>query len=179
MAAQQDIAAALRRMEAVLQRRPEAGHHADSQAVARWAGGLKVVTAHANGTEAATDMPEEMGGEGEAVTPGWLLRAGVASCVATRIAMGAAQQQIALDTLEVSVDSHSDARGMLDLAEADGSPVNAGPLDMTLRVRIAAAGGVAPERLRALVAQSHRCSPMSAALQLAVPMTLQVEVGEG
>jgi uncharacterized OsmC-like protein len=179
MAAQQDVGAALRRMEAVLRRRPETGHHADSQAVARWAGGLKVVTAHANGTAAATDMPEELGGGGETVTPGWLLRAGVASCVATRIAMGAALQQIALKTLEVSVDSHSDARGMLDVADADGRAVNAGPLDMALRVRISAAGNVAPEHLRALVEQSHRCSPMSAALQLAVPLTLQVEVGEG
>jgi uncharacterized OsmC-like protein len=179
MAAQQDVAAALRRMETVLRRHPETGHHADSQAVARWTGGLKVTASHANGTEAATDMPEAMGGDGAAVTPGWLLRAGVASCVATRIAMGAAQQQIALKTLEVSVDSHSDARGMLDVADADGHAVNAGPLDMALRVRISAAGDVAPERLRTLVEQSHRSSPMSAALQLAVPLTLQVEVGEG
>jgi uncharacterized OsmC-like protein len=174
----QDIAAALQRVETVLRRRPEAGFHADSQAVARWAGGLRVVASHANGTQAATDMPGEFGGGGSDVTPGWLLRAGVASCVATRIAMGAAQQQLALSALEVRVDSHSDARGMLDVADGDGRPVNAGPLDMQLRVRIAGAG-VAPERLRALVEESHRCSPMSAALQLAVPMSLHVEVSDG
>ena len=178
MAAEDDIATALQRVEAALRRRPEAGYHADSQAVARWTGGLRVVASHSNGTQAATDMPSEFGGSGDKITPGWLLRAGVASCVATRIAMGAAQQKIDLDALEVRVDSHSDARGMLDVADADGSLVNAGPLDIELRVRISAPG-VAPERLRTLVEESHRCSPMSAALQIAVPMTLHVEVSDG
>ena len=175
--AAEDIAAALQRVEAVLRRRPEAGFHEDSQAVARWSGGLTVVASHANGTEVPTDMPGEFGGSGDRVTPGWLLRAGFASCVATRIAMGAATERIELAQLEVRVDSHSDARGMLDVAEADGTPVNAGPLDMQLWVRISAPG-VAPERLRTLVEESHRCSPMSSAIQLAVPVTLRVEVGD-
>lgn len=175
--AAEDIAAAMQRVEAVLRRRPEAGFHEDSQAVARWTGGLGVIASHANGTEVPTDMPGEFGGSGDRVTPGWLLRAGFASCVATRIAMGAAAERIELAQLEVRVDSHSDARGMLDVAEADGTPVNAGPLDMQLWVRISAPG-VAPERLRTLVEESHRCSPMSSAIQLAVPVTLRIEVGD-
>lgn len=175
--AAEDIAAALQRVEAVLRRRPEAGLHEDSQAVARWSGGLTVVASHANGTQVPTDMPGEFGGGGDRVTPGWLLRAGFASCVATRIAMGAATERIELQQLEVRVDSRSDARGMLDVAQADGTPVIAGPLDMQLWVRICAPG-VAPERLRTLVEESHRCSPMSAAIQLAVPVTLRIEVGD-
>ncbi|MBT2322283.1 OsmC family protein [Variovorax paradoxus] len=176
--AAEDIAAALERAETVLRRRPEAGLHEDSQAVARWTGGLGMVASHANGTEVLTDMPGEFGGSGERITPGWLLRAGFASCVATCIAMSAARQRIELEALEVRVDSRSDARGLLDLAEADGRPVNAGPLDMQLLVRISAPG-VASERLRTLVEESHRCSPMSSAVQLAVPVSLCIEVGEG
>jgi uncharacterized OsmC-like protein len=175
--AAEDIAAALQRVEAVLRRRPEAGLHEDSQAVARWTGGLTVLASHANGTQVPTDMPGEFGGGGDRVTPGWLLRAGFASCVATRIAMGAATEGIELEQLEVRVDSRSDARGMLDVAEADGTPVNAGPLEMQLSVRIAAPG-IAPQRLRALVEESHRCSPMSAAVQLPVPVSLRIEVGD-
>lgn len=174
--AAEDIAAALQRVEAVFRRRPEAGLHEDSQAVARWTGGLGVISSHANGTKVATDMPGEFGGIGEQVTPGWLLRAGLASCVATRIAMGAATEQIELEALEVRVDSRTDSRGMLDIAQADGTPVNAGPLDMQLVVRISAPG-VAPERLRALVEESHRCSPMSSAIQFPVPVALRIEVG--
>lgn len=175
--AAEDIAAALQRVEAVLRRRPEAGLHEDSQAVARWTGGLTVLASHANGTQVPTDMPGEFGGGGERVTPGWLLRAGFASCVVTCIAMGAAAEGIELEELEVRVDSHSDSRGLMGIADADGTPVNAGPLDMQLSVRISAPG-VAPERLRTLVEKSHRCSPMSSAVQLPVPVALLVEVGE-
>ena len=175
--AAEDIAAALQRVETVLRRRPEAGLHDDSQAVARWSGGLRVATSHANGTEVPTDMPGEYGGGGDRITPGWLVRAGFASCVATSIAMRAVRERIALESLEVRVDSRSDARGMMDVPEADGTPVNAGPLGMDLVVRIAAPG-VAAERLRTLVEESHRGSPMSAAIQLPVPVALRVEVAE-
>ena len=78
--ATQDIAAALQRVEAVLTRRPEAGVHDDSPAAARWQGGTRVVASHANGTEVASDMPGEFGGTGDLITPGWLFRAGLASC---------------------------------------------------------------------------------------------------
>ena len=103
--AAQDIAAALQRVETVLRRRPEAGLHEDSQATARWTGGLRVVSSHPNGKEVLSDMPDEFGGSGDQVTPGWLLRAGFASCVATRIAMQAATEGIALEQLEVRVTS--------------------------------------------------------------------------
>jgi uncharacterized OsmC-like protein len=175
--AAQDIAAALQRVESVLRRRPEAGLHADSQAVARWAGELRVVASHANGTQARTDMPAEFGGGGEHVTPGWLMRAGVASCLCTGIAMAAAREQIELERLEVLADSQTDARGILGVAGADGQAVSAGPLSVQLRVRISAPG-VDAQRLRALVERSHRCAPMSTALERAVPMALAIEVGE-
>src|SRR5438552_3676240 len=96
-----DIAAAMQRVEEVLRRRPDAGLHDDAPATARWQGGTRIVASHANGTQMQTDMPDELGGSGERVTPGWLFRAGVASCAATRIAMAAAAEGVALDTLEV------------------------------------------------------------------------------
>ena len=174
--AAQDIAAALERVESVLRRRPEAGLHDDAPATARWDSGTRVVSHHANGTQVPTDMPDEFGGTGDHVTPGWLLRAGVASCTATRIAMAAATEGIELQTLEVQTTSRSDARGLLGLADADGEPVNARPLDMQLHVRIRA-HGVAPDRLRAFVEESIRCSPMVCAIQEAVPMALRIDVG--
>ena len=170
-----DIAAAMQRVEEVLRRRPEAGLHDDAPATARWQGGTRIVASHDNGTQMQTDMPGELGGSGDQVTPGWLFRAGVASCAATRIAMSAAAEGLALDTLEVRTSSRSDTRGMFGIPDADGAAVSASPCEVRLQVRIAAAG-VSAQRLQALVEDSVRCSPMPQALLHAVPLDVQIDV---
>jgi uncharacterized OsmC-like protein len=170
-----DIAAAMQRVESVLKRRPAAGIHDDAPATACWQTGMRIVASHANGTQMATDMPTELGGSGDQVTPGWLFRAGLASCCATRIAMGAAAAGIELTRLEVSASSRSDTRGLFGLADVSGEPVGAGPRDVQLVVRISALG-VSAQRLRTLVEDCNRCSPVSAALRDAVPLALQIEV---
>ena len=172
----QEIAAALQRVEAVLQRRPETGLHEDAPATARWERGTRVVASHANGTQMATDMPSELGGTGDKVTPGWLFRAGFASCAATSIALAAAAKGIELATLEVRASSRSDTRGLLGMTDAAGAPVPAGPHDVQLHVRIAA-DGVEPARLRALVEEGYRCSPIPSAVVSAVPVELRIDVG--
>jgi uncharacterized OsmC-like protein len=173
----QDVATAMQRMAAVLQRRPDTGLHDDAPATACWSGGTRVVASHVNGTQFSTDMPVEFGGSGDQVSPGWLLRAGLASCCATRIAMGAAAEGIVLASHEVEVRSRSDTRGLLGMAGLDGAAVPAGPSDVQLLVKIGATG-VPPRRLRALVEDCQRCSPVSGALQAAVPLDLRVEVDE-
>jgi uncharacterized OsmC-like protein len=170
------IAASMQRVETVLQRRPDMGLHDDAPATARWQHGTRVVASHANGTQMATDMPAELGGTGDQVTPGWLFRAGLASCAATTIAMAAAAEGIELATLEVRASSRSDTRGLLGMANAEGAPVSAGPQDVQLHVRIAARG-IEPARLRALVEDSYRCSPIPSAVVSAVPVDLRIDVG--
>ncbi len=81
--ATEDIAAALARVQTVLQRRPQTGVHDDAPATARWMGGLRVIFSHANGMQVASDMPAELSGTGDQVSPGWLFRAGLAACLAT------------------------------------------------------------------------------------------------
>lgn len=171
-----DVAAAMQRVESVLLRQPEMGLHDDAAAIAQWQHGTRVVSGHANGTQLSTDMPRELGGTGDLVTPGWLFRAGLASCFATTIAMAAAAEGIELDTLEVSASSRSDTRGLLGMADANGAAVFAGPQGMRLQVRIAAPG-VSQERLRTLVEHSHRCSPMPNAIANAVDLRIDVQVG--
>ncbi|HEX2789122.1 MAG TPA: OsmC family protein [Steroidobacteraceae bacterium] len=172
----QAIAAAMHRVRAVLQRRPATGLHDDAPAAARWQGGTRVVSSHANGTQLSTDMPGELGGSGDQVTPGWLFRAGLASCAATRIAMGAAAEGIELATLEVLASSRSDLRGIFGMANAEGDTVQAAPCEVQLLIRIAARG-IPPDRLRALVEDSYRCSPVPNALVNAVPVALRIDVG--
>ena len=171
----EDIAAAVRRVESVLERRPAAGMHDDAPATARLQAGLRVVASHANGTQLLTDMPAELGGSGDQVTPGWLFRAGLASCFATRIAMGAATAGIDLARLEVSASSRSDTRGLFGAIDVSGLPVSAGPQNVHLLVKICAPA-VSADRLRSLVEECNRCSPVSAAVRDAVPLALRIEV---
>lgn len=174
----QNLADAIHRAENVLRRRPEMGLHDDAAATAGWQSGTRVVSTHANGFQVATDMPSELGGSGDGVTPGWLFRAGLASCAATSIAMSAAARRIELKTLEVQASSRSDTRGLLGMTDPEGAPIYAGPHDLCLLVRISAEG-VSPESLQALVEEGCRCSPIPNAVQNAVPMTLRIEIGEG
>ena len=169
------VADALERAEVVLRRRPDMGMHDDSPAVARWRGSTRIITSNGSGIEIPTDMPTELGGTGDQVTPGWLLRAGLAACTATRIAMGAARDGIELAKLELRATSRSDTRGLLGMAESDGSPIGAGPQDVQLHVTIAALG-VPAEKLRALVEECHRCSPVPCAIQEETPVGLHIEV---
>lgn len=169
-----DIATAMARVNAVLHKRPLAGIADDAPAASAWQGGLRVVSQYAGGAQALTDMPVELGGSGDQPSPGWLLRAALASCAVTRIAMAAAEAGIELQTLQASAHSRSDARGLLGLPDSDGTPVFAGPGDMTLRVCIGA-DGVAPQRLQALVDQAIALAPISQALAQPVQVALQIE----
>lgn len=171
----QTIASAIRRVESVLQQRPAAGRHPDSPVTARWQGGMRIVARHSSGAEFATEMPKELGGRGDAPTPGWYLRTALASCVATCIAMAAAAAGVTLQTLEVEATSESDLRGLLGMKDGEGTAVPAGPDHVTLRVRIAADGATAGQ-LEDIVRNANASSPVTSALQFAVPVALQVEV---
>jgi uncharacterized OsmC-like protein len=169
------ISKAVQRVRKVLSRHPEAGIHTDEPATARWGQDLRVVCTHANGTQIATDLPTELGGTGDQVTPGWLMRAGLASCLATRIAVGAAAEGIVMTRLEVSATSTSDARGLFGITTDLGEPITAGPRELRLEVRIGAPG-VPRERLQAIIDESRRCSPVSAALVSTVPVAVHIEI---
>jgi len=171
----QDIAAAMERVEAVLRRRPDHGLHDDAPATARWQGGTRIVASHPSGAQMPTDMPTELGGTGDQVSPGWLFRAGLASCLSTCIAMNAAAQGIALATLEVVAGSRSDTRGLLGMTDTAGSPVTAASQDVSLHVSLTAPG-VASQRLRDLVDYSYRHSPVPSALLAATPIALHIDV---
>lgn len=147
--------------------------HDDAAGTAVWKGGTRVVTSHAAGHQVMTDMPVELGGSGDQVSPGWMVRAGLASCLATTIAFLAAQDGIALDKLEVRAFSRSDLRGMMGIPQPDGSAVSPGMQELTVEVTIHAAS-VSPERLAGLVQAGQALAPISAAMMRATPIELRV-----
>jgi uncharacterized OsmC-like protein len=172
-----DIATAIQRVKDALQRRPDMAVHEETGAIARWEGGVRFAALHPDGRRLATDMPTEIGGNGDEVTPGWLFRAGLASCSATTIALGAAAEGIELTTLEVELASRSDVRGLLRIADEQGREVGAGPCRFDMKVKIAARNAT-PERLRALVETYNRCAPVASVVERPTPVALDIEVVE-
>jgi uncharacterized OsmC-like protein len=172
--AREDIAAALRRAADLMQRRPELGPQDDTPARARWEGDMRVSALHDSGLRLDTDMPRAIGGGGEGVTPGWLLRAGAASCAVTRIVMTAAARGVELESVEAWVGSRSDLRGLLGMPDEHGQPVTPAPTEMRLHVRVAAPALTAAQ-LRELVEHSCRHAPVQTALQHEVPLALEIE----
>lgn len=171
MTSQRQIQDALAGVARHFAQHPEQAQSTDKPAVAVWQGGLRFEAQGAGGAVLRSDMPVAVGGSGESATPGWLLRAALASCNASMIALRAAQTGITLTRLEVTVDSDSDDRGLLGLAD-----VHPGPLRTRIRVRIAAEGA-SDEQLQALVAWAEAHSPVADALRRPVPLGTVVEIG--
>jgi uncharacterized OsmC-like protein len=112
-----------------------------------------------------------MGGAGSGPNPGWLLRAALAACNATVIAMRAAQQGVKLKALEVTVESDSDNRGLLGLDEN----VSAGLFGLRTRVKIGAEGAT-PAQLREIVEWGEAHSPVGCTIRNAPSATTDIEI---
>jgi uncharacterized OsmC-like protein len=171
----QAVADAMARLERVLRRRPEAGLSDDAPALATWAGpqsALRVGCRHPNGREVLTDLPAELGGSGDQVSPGWLYRAGLASCATTSIVLLAAADAVVLTSLAVDVRSRSDARGLVGLRDKRDRVVSPAPVELRLVVRLKAEGAV-PGQLESLVRRALERSPIPCAVS---PNGLDVRV---
>lgn len=158
----------LERARRLFLEKPAFARKPNAAATAVWRDGLSCEVSGPAAERAVTDMPEPMGGNGAGPNPGWLLRAGIASCAATAIAMRAAMTGIALDTLEVRVESESDARGLV------GIPGVSSALEsLRMKVRIGA-DGVGEEQLRELVAWGEAHSPVNCTLRAHPDITLEI-----
>jgi uncharacterized OsmC-like protein len=164
-----DIKSSIEGAIGYLSEHPEECRYTDSAATAA-IDGLSCKVTDPDGREVATDMPAAVGGGNAMPSPGWLMRAALASCDATLIAMRAAQEGVTLSDLQVSVDSESDDRGLLGMDDS----VPAGPFSARVRVRIAAQD-VPAERLREIVEWAHTHSPVGDAMQRGVPTTVEVD----
>jgi len=166
----QEIRSAIEAAIGYLTEHPEEARYTDTPAVATVEEGLRCRVTGPAGASVVTDMPPSVGGGGSAPGAGWLFRAALASCIATLIAMRAAQEGVELGGLEVTVDSESDDRGILGMDEE----VPAGPLSVRIDVRLSSPG-VAPERLKAIAEWGANHCPVCDATRRAVPMTREVQ----
>jgi uncharacterized OsmC-like protein len=166
-----EIGEALENITRVISEQPEKARARGNSATARLEGGLRMAVTGPNGESLHTDMPPALGGGATAPRPGWLLRAALASCASTVIAMRAAKLGISLDLLEVAVDSESDNRGMLGMDER----VSAGMSAIRARVKLAAKG-VSPEQLRELAAWGDAHSPVGCTVRNPPDFRVDVEI---
>lgn len=166
------IGDAVRGARGYLTEHPAEASYSDTAATARLDAGLRVTVEGPDGASIVTDMPTSIGGGAGAPSSAWFMRAGHAACVATLIAMRAAEEGIDLHRLEVTVDSESDDRGILGASDE----IPAGPL--STRVRIALAAGEADHlRLRAVAEWGWRHCPVDDAMRRAVPVSVEITTG--
>ena len=149
---------------------PDAARSTDKAAVAVIEEGLRCRAEGPHGAVLVSDMPKGAGGGASAPTPGWFMRAALANCDATVIAMRAAQLGVALSKLEVTVSSQSDDRGLFGV----GDNIHPGPLSLHVHVRIAAPGTTL-EQLREIVEWAEAHSPVGDAMRRAIPCTTEIE----
>jgi len=166
-----DIREAIEKTSRAIAEQPEKAHSKNVPATARLLDGLRCEVKGPNGETAHTDMPPAMGGAASAPAPGWLLRAAVASCTATAIAMRAAKLGITLTTLEVTAESSSDNRGILGLDDK----ISAGLSQLAVRVKIGAAGTPAAG-LRELAEWGDSHSPVACTARISPRYSLEVQV---
>ena len=151
--------------------KPEAAIGSDPFARAQLVNGLVTSVEGPSGQWVTTDMPRGVGGSASAPTPGWYVRAGIASCTATVIAMRAAELAVPLRRLEVRVESRSNDCGMIGMDDR----VHAGPLDAAMYVVISS-DGASRETLTEIVDWGIAHSPMADALTRAVSLRTEFEV---
>ncbi|HTN26329.1 MAG TPA: OsmC family protein [Burkholderiales bacterium] len=142
----------------------------NAPATARLTEGLRCEVSGPTGQRMVTDMARALGGDASAPNPGWVLRCAWASCTATVIAMRAARLGVALETLEVTVDSDSDLRGILGLDENVGAGQHA--VRTTVRIR----GSADAQTLREIASWGEAHSPVGCTVRNSPACSLDIEV---
>ena len=152
MASQENIRSALERAAATISLKPSVGQRLyKSTAVVE--NGLACRITEKNHVLIA-DLSPSMGGEGSGPSPSALLRAALSSCVAIGVKMWAARKSVAIDRVEVQVETGVDARGQFGVSQ-DISPGFEG---VRINIRIDSAAG--QKLLAEIVATSLRFSPL-------------------
>jgi uncharacterized OsmC-like protein len=164
----ESIRSAIETASAYLSEHPEAAVSTDAAATAVREDGLCFRVEGPKGA-IVTDMANSVGGGATAPTPAWLMRAALASCDATLVAMEAARDGVELTDLNVTVESESDFRGVLGVDES----VHAGPSAIRVRIELAAANA-SEEQLREIVRRAEERSPVRDAIVREVSMTTDV-----
>jgi uncharacterized OsmC-like protein len=165
-----NVGESLKRAKRLFRERPSAAIKSMS-ANAVWRNGLACEISGQEGQKVVTDMAKPLGGGDNGPSPGWLLRASLASCTATAIAMRAAMRGIELRKLEVVVHADTDVRGAVGI---DGTSLALGGTRMT--VIVGSVDAAADEQLREIAEWAASHSTVAATLREGRTVALEVTV---
>ena len=132
--------------------------------------GIRTRVEGPNDWSIVTDQAEEIGGNLPAPSPGWYLRASLASCDLVGLTIQAARVGIDLTEVEVTVESESDARGLFGVDDS----VAARPTNIRLQFKVSASYA-GPERLNELVEWTEAHSFVGQAISEPMPMERSFE----
>ena len=167
---EQVIRDAIDNITKVISARPDKARVKNASATASRINDLTFSVARPNGEAVHTDMPKAIGGGGGVRNrAGWCARRSPRT--GTAIAMRAAKLRIAVEKLEVSVESESDNRGLLGLDQT----ISAALIGLRTIVRIRAAN-TTPGELESLVHWGDVHSPVACTLRSALAADIEMLV---
>ena len=164
----EEIRSAIEKASGYLAENPDAATGTDAAATAVREEGLRFRVEGPKGS-LTTDMAESVGGGATGPTPAWLLRAALASCDASLVAMEAARDGVELTDLTVTVESETDFRGILGV----NGGAHPGPLAIRTRIELAAPDAT-EDQLREIVRRAEERSPVRDAVVREVSMTTEI-----
>lgn len=164
-----EIRKAIETLSATFSADPAKARAKNAPATATLGAGLQCEVTGPYGARIVTDMPPAMGGAASGPNPGWFLRAALASCTTTAIAMRAAKLGIKLEQLELTVESESDTRGLLGIGDVSAALA-------AVRTKVKIRGDAPPEVLRELAQWGDAHSPVGCTLRRMADCSLEVEV---
>ncbi|HVY87472.1 MAG TPA: OsmC family protein [Hyphomonadaceae bacterium] len=115
------------------------------------------------------DLPRSMGGSDAGPSPSVLLRAALSSCIAMGVKMWAARKGVAIQRVEVNVQTDVDARGQFGVADA----IAAGFEDVRVSIRLQSDADA--KALQEIVDTSLRYSPLMDAFKRSHTIATNVE----
>ncbi|PEN12215.1 hypothetical protein CRI94_14340 [Longibacter salinarum] len=116
-----------------------------------------------------TDLTPELGGSDNHPGPGVLFRAALGSCFAHTAALWAAKLGVPIDHLDVAVEAHHDARGLLGV---DGTA----PRFTGLRYQISVESPAPEEDVQRVLDAAHAHSPVNDSLEHALTIEHDVQI---
>ena len=159
---------ALERADRLVTLAPERGRRTYAN-TARVDGGT-VCQVVEKGHRFVVDAGRGLGGGDEAPTPSALLRSALSSCIAIGVKLWAARREVPIDRVEVTLETDTDARGLLGLC--DLTP----PGFTALRVSIEVDSPAPSEEVEDVVATSLRLSPLVDAIANAQPLVTRTRI---
>ena len=170
MSRNEKIRLAVERVTDVFRRKPATALNT-KHASGRIEHGL-VCHARQDGYTATMDMPEPIGGEGSAPSPGFHIRMGLVGCVAVGIKLTAVREGIDIGAIDVDVEMDFDDAAMIGVSDNTAAPLET-------RITIAVESAAPWEEVTAMVGRALERDPYFIAFRDAQPMKTKLVPAKG